>query len=205
MQGSELGRIVDDDGGKKKKKKKGQQQKKGAFKRGGVGLGLCPCGACVCVRCQALVDLSVPGARFGVRHRCPEDAAEGEQYDKKTQELMAKLGKKCPARPTKTWIDRSQISKYLHSLILILMNPLFFYFYSSVVCQGCGKFVERTAGCRTMMCGTNAHGKVADALRNGGCALIFDWHGPCRTFAERSRALNATAACHTAMARDLSL
>lgn len=26
-----------------------------------------------------------------------------------------------------------------------------------------------------MMCGTNAHGKVADALRNGGCAFIFDW------------------------------
>ena len=43
-------------------------------------------------------------------------------------------------------------------------------------CPGCGGFVERKAGCRTMMCGTNAHGKVADALRNGGCALIFDWH-----------------------------
>ena len=26
-----------------------------------------------------------------------------------------------------------------------------------------------------MMCGTNAHGKVADALRNGGCAYIFNW------------------------------
>ena len=41
-----------------------------------------------------------------------------------------------------------------------------------------------------MMCGANAHGKVADALRNGGCALIFDWHGlvqcndgPCSSFA----------------------
>ena len=42
-------------------------------------------------------------------------------------------------------------------------------------CPGCGGFVERKAGCRTMMCGTNAHGKIADALRNGGCALIFDW------------------------------
>ena len=27
-----------------------------------------------------------------------------------------------------------------------------------------------------MMCGTNAHGKVSDALRNGGCAHIFDWN-----------------------------
>ena len=26
-----------------------------------------------------------------------------------------------------------------------------------------------------MMCGTQAHGKVADALRNGGCALIFSY------------------------------
>ena len=25
------------------------------------------------------------------------------------------------------------------------------------------------------MCGTNAHGKVAEALRNGGCACIFSY------------------------------
>ena len=42
-------------------------------------------------------------------------------------------------------------------------------------CPGCGNFVQRTAGCDIMMCGTNAHGKVNDALRNGGCALIFNW------------------------------
>jgi hypothetical protein len=42
-------------------------------------------------------------------------------------------------------------------------------------CPGCGKFVEKAEGCDVMMCGTSAHGKVADALRNGGCALIFDW------------------------------
>ena len=42
-------------------------------------------------------------------------------------------------------------------------------------CPGCGNFVQKTEGCNIMMCGTNAHGKVADALRNGGCAFIFDW------------------------------
>jgi hypothetical protein len=42
-------------------------------------------------------------------------------------------------------------------------------------CPACGKLVEKTEGCNIMMCGTNAHGKVADALRNGGCAYIFDW------------------------------
>lgn len=48
-------------------------------------------------------------------------------------------------------------------------------------CPGCGKLVEKTEGCHIMMCGTNAHGKVADALRNGGCACIFDWNSglPC--------------------------
>ena len=43
-------------------------------------------------------------------------------------------------------------------------------------CPACGKIVEKTEGCHIMMCGTNAHGKVADALRNGGCAFIFDWN-----------------------------
>merc|ERR1711871_1903649 len=42
-------------------------------------------------------------------------------------------------------------------------------------CPGCGKFVQKTEGCDIMMCGTNAHGKVNDALRNGGCAYIFSW------------------------------
>ena len=71
-------------------------------------------------------------------------------------------------------------------------------------CPGCGNFVQKTSGCDTMMCGTNAHGKVIprasrlclpahtgvpeahiadaplhpqvqDALRNGGCALVFSY------------------------------
>eukprot|EP01043_Picozoa_sp_COSAG02_P029210 COSAG02_NODE_1808_length_10843_cov_4.345867_2_plen_2020_part_00 len=43
-------------------------------------------------------------------------------------------------------------------------------------CPKCKSFVQRTEGCHVMMCGTNAHGKVSDALRNGGCAHIFDWN-----------------------------
>jgi hypothetical protein len=66
-------------------------------------------------------------------------------------------------------------------------------------CPGCGKFVQKTEGCHIMMyrqspaqtrdsddptnaplgpdrCGTNAHGRVNDAMRNGGCACIFDWN-----------------------------
>ena len=42
-------------------------------------------------------------------------------------------------------------------------------------CPACGKFVEKTEGCHITMCGTNAHGRVADALRNGGCAFIWNW------------------------------
>ena len=43
-------------------------------------------------------------------------------------------------------------------------------------CPGCGNFVQKTEGCHIMMCGTNAHGKVSDALRNGGCACVFNWN-----------------------------
>ena len=42
-------------------------------------------------------------------------------------------------------------------------------------CPACGKVVQKTDGCNLMMCGTNAHGSVANALRNGGCAHIFNW------------------------------
>ena len=27
-----------------------------------------------------------------------------------------------------------------------------------------------------MMCGTDAHGRILDALRNGGCGYQFDWN-----------------------------
>eukprot|EP00927_Polykrikos_kofoidii_P072202 TRINITY_DN68346_c0_g1_i1.p1 TRINITY_DN68346_c0_g1~~TRINITY_DN68346_c0_g1_i1.p1 ORF type:complete len:591 (-),score=98.89 TRINITY_DN68346_c0_g1_i1:54-1826(-) len=43
-------------------------------------------------------------------------------------------------------------------------------------CPACGMFIQKVDGCQVMMCGTTAHGKVADALRNGGCAFIFDWN-----------------------------
>lgn len=43
-------------------------------------------------------------------------------------------------------------------------------------CPACGYVIQKNDGCNLMMCGTTAHGKVADALRNGGCAYIFDWN-----------------------------
>jgi hypothetical protein len=43
-------------------------------------------------------------------------------------------------------------------------------------CPGCGMLLQNTGtGCDLMMCGTEAHGSVADALRNGGCAYMFHW------------------------------
>jgi hypothetical protein len=42
-------------------------------------------------------------------------------------------------------------------------------------CPSYGNFNQKTEGCDIMMCGTDAHGRVADALRKGGCALIFNW------------------------------
>ena len=43
-------------------------------------------------------------------------------------------------------------------------------------CPKCGNFIEKTTGCHIMMCGCEAHGSVADALRSGGCAFVFDWN-----------------------------
>ena len=42
-------------------------------------------------------------------------------------------------------------------------------------CPGCGLLMQKTEGCQLIMCGTVAHGKVADALRNGGCAYVWHW------------------------------
>ena len=42
-------------------------------------------------------------------------------------------------------------------------------------CPGCGTLCQKTEGCQLMFCGTSAHGKVADALRNGGCAYVWQW------------------------------
>ena len=42
-------------------------------------------------------------------------------------------------------------------------------------CPNCNRFIEKAAGCDIMMCGTNAHGKLADALANGGCGFQFHW------------------------------
>eukprot|EP00929_Paragymnodinium_shiwhaense_P065780 TRINITY_DN32954_c0_g1_i2.p2 TRINITY_DN32954_c0_g1~~TRINITY_DN32954_c0_g1_i2.p2 ORF type:complete len:112 (-),score=16.80 TRINITY_DN32954_c0_g1_i2:121-456(-) len=42
-------------------------------------------------------------------------------------------------------------------------------------CPGCGQFIQKNDGCDVMMCGTTAHGRLEDALRNGGCGCIFNW------------------------------
>jgi hypothetical protein len=43
-------------------------------------------------------------------------------------------------------------------------------------CPKCANFIEKAEGCDTMMCGCEAHGRVADALRAGGCGFIFSWN-----------------------------
>lgn len=42
-------------------------------------------------------------------------------------------------------------------------------------CPLCGNFVEKNGGCNYMMCGTNTHGNLRDALKNGGCGHQFLW------------------------------
>jgi hypothetical protein len=42
-------------------------------------------------------------------------------------------------------------------------------------CPNCGVPIEKNEGCDYMTCGTSAHGKLSDALRNGGCGYQFKW------------------------------
>lgn len=42
-------------------------------------------------------------------------------------------------------------------------------------CPQCGFPCEKNDGCSVIQCGTTCHGKVTDALRNGGCSFLFDW------------------------------
>ena len=42
-------------------------------------------------------------------------------------------------------------------------------------CPNCGAFIQKNDGCNIMMCGTTAHGRLADALAHGGCGHLFHW------------------------------
>lgn len=55
---------------------------------------------------------------------------------------------------------------------------------SSKKCPNCGAFIQKNDGCNIMMCGTTAHGRLADALAHGGCGHLFHWDTlkPAKTF-----------------------
>jgi len=42
-------------------------------------------------------------------------------------------------------------------------------------CPKCGNFIQKDGGCEFMFCGTKAHGRLLDALNNGGCGHQFNW------------------------------
>lgn len=48
----------------------------------------------------------------------------------------------------------------------------------------CGRVPAADPGCNFMMCGTQTHGNLRDAIRNGGCGYSFRWHNgqPSSTF-----------------------
>ena len=43
-------------------------------------------------------------------------------------------------------------------------------------CPKCGAFIQKNEGCHIMMCGTNAHGKIEEARRRGGCGYEGHWN-----------------------------
>ena len=40
-------------------------------------------------------------------------------------------------------------------------------------CPICGSPIQKTYGCDYMMCGHSAHGSLSQAIRNGGCGVVF--------------------------------
>lgn len=51
-------------------------------------------------------------------------------------------------------------------------------------CPKCSNFIQKDGGCDFMFCGTKAHGRLLDALNNGGCGHQFHWRTlkPVKTF-----------------------
>ena len=43
-------------------------------------------------------------------------------------------------------------------------------------CPKCAAFIQKNEGCHIMMCGTNAHGKVEEARKRGGCGYEGHWN-----------------------------
>jgi len=110
--------------------------------------------------------------------RC-ERVPSGEPMDEK---LAVRLGQ-CPncaaaiCTRCKTMVQPEAMLSHMCAEVTAETDPATLALMAKIgkKCPACGKFVEKTAGCNIMMCGTNAHGRVNDALRNGGCAFIFDW------------------------------
>lgn len=42
-------------------------------------------------------------------------------------------------------------------------------------CPVCAQFIEKNEGCDMMICGTRAHGELAEVIRNNGCGIPFMW------------------------------
>ena len=51
-------------------------------------------------------------------------------------------------------------------------------------CPNCGNFIMKASGCDIMMCGSNAHGSLRQAIERGGCGHQFFWSSgkPANTF-----------------------
>ena len=46
---------------------------------------------------------------------------------------------------------------------------------SAKPCPNCGLLEQKAQGCDYMMCGTHSHGRILDAIANGGCGYNYSW------------------------------
>ena len=133
----------------------------------------CPCGRGVCVSCHQLV----PDDKM-VSHTCPKGKAPDMASQMATLALMRSIGKKCPKCSMFVIKNGGELGRTSHTLQL----PMDCRPRRGRVCDRRWRSREVPVpcppipGCDFMMCGTVAHGKLRDAIRNGGCGYSFSWN-----------------------------
>ena len=119
-----------------------------------IRLAECPCGALVCVQCEKLhasfAERADPscGHKVHAEHRCKRGVSKDAQTTL-NERLEAEL-----EAEKRTAAAMARLGKG---------------------CPVCGSFIQKNDGCDWMTCGTTAHGRLGDCLRNGGCGIAFKW------------------------------
>ena len=132
-----------------------QQREEGAL------LFPCPAPGCSHLLVQTKPELTLHASKVVVRtDRCPCGAA----VCMGCHQVVASDDSRTHGCPAATADASSDVAS------LLLMQNI------AKKCPRCCMYIMKNGGCDYMMCGTTAHGRLADAIRNGGCGHCFSWN-----------------------------